>query len=114
MYVIHCGNGQQKVEWLGDTACHRYDPDYLWDVGTVQDIRLKNGVQIDMKHIVCEELQDDVHVYVQLLGKYLKRVKEHVTDQAIAVFQRILWHKRLQIPMQTKEIEENDHSNTCM
>ena len=44
MYVIHCGNGQQKVEWLGDTACHRYDPDYLWDVGTVQDIRLKNGV----------------------------------------------------------------------
>ena len=69
MYVIHCGSGQQKIDWLGDTVCHRHDPHNLWDVGTLQDIRLQNGVMVNLKGIICEELQDDVHVYVQLLGK---------------------------------------------
>ena len=66
MFVIHCGNGQQRIEWLGDTACHRYDAKYLWDVGPVQDIRLQNGVTVNLRGTICEELQDDVHVFVQL------------------------------------------------
>ena len=69
MFVVNCGNGQQRIEWLGDTVCHRYDPHYLWDVGPVQDIKLKNGVMVNLKGIICEELQDDVHVYIQLIGK---------------------------------------------
>ena len=67
MIVINCGPGTQKIEWLGDTACHRYDPNYLWDVGTVSDIKLQGGVLLNMKGIICEDLTDDVHVYVQLL-----------------------------------------------
>ena len=66
MFVIHCGNGQQPISWLGDTSCHRYDPDYLWDVSTVRDIRLESGVQVNASGIICEELQDDMHVYVRL------------------------------------------------
>ena len=77
MITVQCGNGQQKIEWLGDTACHRFDSNYLWDVGTVQDIRLSNGVMVNMKGTVSEELQDDVHIYVQLLGKCSKIVKTH-------------------------------------
>ena len=69
MFVIHCGSGQQKIEWLGDTACHRYDCNFLWDVSTVADIRLQNGVNLNLKGIIAEELQDDVYVYIQLLGK---------------------------------------------
>ena len=69
MFVVQCGSGQQKIEWLGDTASHRYDSNYLWDVGTVSDIRLQNGVQVNLRGIIAEELQDDVHVYIQLLGK---------------------------------------------
>ena len=69
MFVVNCGSGQQKIEWLGDTACHRYDTNYLWDIGTIMDIRLSNGVLVNLKGLIAEELQDDVHVYVQLLGK---------------------------------------------
>ena len=58
------------IGWLGDTACHRYDSNYLWDVGTIQDIRLQNGVHVNLKGVISDELQDDVHVYVQLLGKF--------------------------------------------
>ena len=71
MFVVHCGTGQQRIEWLGDTACHRYDSNYLWDVGTLQDIRLMNGVHVNLKGMISDELQDDVHVYVQLLGKLI-------------------------------------------
>ena len=70
MFVIHCGDGNQPIEWLGNTACHRYDSHYLWDAGHVEFLRLQNGVHINMRGIINEELQDDVHVFVRLLGKY--------------------------------------------
>ena len=71
MFVVHCGQGEQKVRWLADTAVHRYDPDYCWDVASVADIRVRGGAQLNLARTVSEALKPDEHVIVQLLGKWV-------------------------------------------
>ena len=69
MYVVHCGPGTQKIKWLADVAIHRYDPYYALDTGLMEEMRFENGVKLNVDGVIAEELTDDVHVYVVLLGK---------------------------------------------
>ena len=69
MYVVHCGPGSQKIRWLGDVAIHRHDQSCAMETGLMAEIRFENGVQLNVEGMISEELTDDVHLYVILLGK---------------------------------------------
>ena len=69
MYAIECGAGDQKISWLGDVAINRLDPDYGYGTGGVHEICMENGVKLDIKRHICDDLQDDVHVHIKLAGK---------------------------------------------
>ena len=64
MYNIHCGDGQQKIRWLAEVACHRYDPDYLFELGPVADVKLTEGKLLNLDDTIESSLQDNVHLYV--------------------------------------------------
>ena len=66
MFTVHCGDGTQKIKWLAEAACHRMDPDYLFELGPVSDVRLKEGKYLNMDDTIATTLQDNVHLYVQL------------------------------------------------
>lgn len=70
MFTINCGVGSQKIRWLADVAIHRADSDYAFSTGTVHEMRMENGVLLNMKGNIAEELQDDVHVWVQLMDDW--------------------------------------------
>ena len=71
MYAIECGAGDQKIGWLGDVAINRLDPDYGFGTGCVHEICMENGVKLtDLRRQICDDLQDDVHVYIKLAGKH--------------------------------------------
>lgn len=64
MFTVHCGEGGQKIKWLAEVACHRYDPDYLFELGPVADVKLKEGKLLNMDDTVAASLQDGVHLFV--------------------------------------------------
>ena len=57
-------------------AIHRLDPDYAFGTGLVHEIRMENGVLVNVKGTISEELQDDVHLFIQLQGKWPKNVEK--------------------------------------
>lgn len=40
------------------------------DTGLAAELRFENGVQLNIEGMISEELTDDLHVYVQLAGKF--------------------------------------------
>ena len=70
MFTVHCGTGNQKLRWLSDVALHRYDPECCLDTGLMAEMRFENGVQLSPDGMIADELTDDVHVYLVLLGRY--------------------------------------------
>ena len=71
MFVIHCGVGNQKVQWLAETAINRFDPNYCFEVGALGNppIRVQNGFTVDKTGTIADVLQDNIHVHVVLAGK---------------------------------------------
>ena len=69
MYPISCGFGTQKIRWLADTAIHRYDDHNGFATGNVHEIRMESGAILNLQRTIADDLTDDVHVYVQLMGK---------------------------------------------
>jgi hypothetical protein len=49
-------------------AIHRFDPFCGIETGLMAEMRFENGVQLNIEGMISEELTDDVHVYVVLLG----------------------------------------------
>ena len=70
MFTVHCGTGNQKLRWLSDVALHRYDPECCLDTGLMAEMRFENGVQLSPEGMIADELTDDVHIYLVLLGRY--------------------------------------------
>lgn len=70
MYPVNCGVGSQKIRWLADVAIHRFDPEYAFGTGVVHELRMENGVLLNMRGTISDELQDDVHVFVQLFDDW--------------------------------------------
>lgn len=68
MVVIHCGQGSQKIRWLGTVAIHRLDPDFGMETGLPKEIRFKSGVLPNQDAQIVDELTDDCHVMVVLEG----------------------------------------------
>ena len=66
MFTVHCGDGHQKIRWLAEVACHRYDPDYLFELGPIADVKLKEGKLLNLDDSIEAALQDNVHLYVLL------------------------------------------------
>ena len=66
MYVVHCGDATQKIQWLADTAVHRYDPNCAFETGLVAEIKLNKGVTCNRNGLIKEDLRDDDHVFVIL------------------------------------------------
>jgi hypothetical protein len=66
MFTIHCGDGNQKIRWLAEAACHKCDPDYLFELGPIADVKLKEGKLLNLDDVIDHTLQENVHIYVQL------------------------------------------------
>jgi hypothetical protein len=67
MYTIHCGEGSQKIRWLAEVACHRYDPNYLFELGPIADVKLKEGKLLNLDDTISATIPDGTHLYVQLM-----------------------------------------------
>mmetsp|Transcript_21689 Transcript_21689/g.25171 ORF Transcript_21689/g.25171 Transcript_21689/m.25171 type:complete len:116 (-) Transcript_21689:190-537(-) len=66
MFNINCGEGAQRIRWLGDVAIFRYDHFYGSLTGTPKGIRFENGTTLNMDDIINENLKEDQHVWVIL------------------------------------------------
>ncbi|KAL4463525.1 hypothetical protein ABPG72_014928 [Tetrahymena utriculariae] len=66
MFTINCGEGAQKIRWLGDVAVFRYEHFYGNLSGTPKGVRFESGDLLPMDGIISDHLQDDSHVWVIL------------------------------------------------
>lgn len=69
---IQCGYGTQQVAWIGHIAIARYyETDGMsyshrqgWvDFGIPSKI-LKNGIELQLRDVICEVLENRAHVYI--------------------------------------------------
>ena len=65
-FTINCGDGLQKLKWLGDVAIFRFDQFYSTNTGTTKGIRYENGTMLNMNEIIKDVLTDQSHVWVVL------------------------------------------------
>ena len=73
-FTIQCGDGLQKVKWLGDVAIFRHSHFYQPINSTTKGIKFENGEMLDLNAIISSTLADGTHVWVLLKGYiYLKR-----------------------------------------
>ncbi|KAG5512271.1 hypothetical protein JKF63_07793 [Porcisia hertigi] len=63
---LQCGDGTQRVIWLGHAAMIHYDASFCKRFGPPVSIRKEGGVQCDLEARVCDVLEDDQHVFVTL------------------------------------------------
>lgn len=66
MFPIFCGSATQKVRWLSDVALHRYEHFFGVDPGLAKGMRYENGTLIDMDNIICDKLENEIHIWVIL------------------------------------------------
>lgn len=67
-FQINCGDGLQKVKWLGDVAIFRHSHFYTQINSTTKGIKLENGEMIDLNAIISSSLAENTHVWVVLKG----------------------------------------------
>ncbi|EGR28310.1 hypothetical protein IMG5_178900 [Ichthyophthirius multifiliis] len=72
MFTINCGDGAQKIRWLGDVAVFRYEHFYGNLSGTPKGVRFESGDLLPMDGIISDHLQSDSHVWVILKGNVLQ------------------------------------------
>lgn len=61
--VVPCGEGTQKVRWLGTVGIARYDPPAGTELGAPRVVRGDAG-PLDLNATVHDVLQDGAHVWV--------------------------------------------------
>ena len=54
------------MRWLADVALHRFEHFFGVDAGMAKGVRYESGAQIDMDKIICDELEEDIHVWIIL------------------------------------------------
>ncbi|KAF4649419.1 hypothetical protein FOL47_002100, partial [Perkinsus chesapeaki] len=70
-FVIRCGAGEQHVRWLANVGIARYCPVYSKRgssvrLGTPSGVRFENGRYLDMTGKICEQLENDDEIWVEL------------------------------------------------
>ena len=65
---VQCGDGSQRIKWLGSVGVARYDPMGIDVLGLPSVVRAAGGASLDMNAIVCELLKDGDHVWIMLDG----------------------------------------------
>ena len=61
-FNIQCGDGGQRISWLGNVGISRYDRKNGMEVGIPMDIRLENGTRLNMDDLICSRLSTDAEV----------------------------------------------------
>ena len=61
-FNIQCGDGGQRISWLGNVGISRYDRKNGMEVGVPMDIRLENGTRLNMDDLICSRLSTDAEV----------------------------------------------------
>ena len=67
---VECGEGTQKVSWLGSVGVARYDSNFGVSLGKPLGIRQEGGTIHSPSALICSELKDDQHVFVVLKGDF--------------------------------------------
>ena len=88
-FLIPCGEGNQKIRWLGDVAILRYEHFHeaingiLINIisrniclGTPKGMRFEDGSFLDMNMRINEYLKIDMHVWFILKGIFNFSIKE--------------------------------------
>eukprot|EP00742_Colponemidia_sp_Colp-10_P007856 GILJ01008472.1.p1 GENE.GILJ01008472.1~~GILJ01008472.1.p1 ORF type:complete len:114 (+),score=8.89 GILJ01008472.1:61-402(+) len=65
-FLVHCGDGGQKLRWLANVGVARYDKTLGMELGLPRGIRFEDGTRLDMADVVNAKLQEDDHVWVLL------------------------------------------------
>ncbi|CAD8138001.1 unnamed protein product (macronuclear) [Paramecium tetraurelia] len=85
-FAINCGDGLQKVKWLGDVAIFRHSHFYSQINSTTKGIKLENGEMVDLNAIISSTLAENTHVWVVL--------KEDLEAMGMDTKQQQQQHKR--------------------
>jgi hypothetical protein len=67
--VVPCGEGSQRVKWLGHVGIARYEPPAGTELGVPRTIKTDGG-PLDLNAIVKDVLQDGAHVWVTTSGEH--------------------------------------------
>ncbi|KRX07013.1 hypothetical protein PPERSA_07176 [Pseudocohnilembus persalinus] len=67
-FVINCGEGNQKIRWLGDVAVFRYEQFFEPVNGCPKGVKFETGDLLPMDGIINQVLDDEMHVWVILKG----------------------------------------------
>mmetsp|Transcript_43303 Transcript_43303/g.70269 ORF Transcript_43303/g.70269 Transcript_43303/m.70269 type:complete len:81 (+) Transcript_43303:61-303(+) len=66
--LVQCGDGAQKIKWLGNVGIARYDSKNGQELGPPDGIMLEDGTKLDLNETISGGLPDDTHVWVVLRG----------------------------------------------
>lgn len=80
-FAINCGDGLQKVKWLGDVAIFRHTHFYSPITSTTKGIKLENGELVDLNSVISQALPNNTHVWVVLKGS-LRSIVEDIEAMA--------------------------------
>lgn len=75
-FEVECGQGRQRVQWLGDVAVHRYEHFFGVNTGVCRALRLEDGSPIDVHGIINNTLEEEMHVWVVLKDDIIAELKD--------------------------------------
>jgi len=62
--LVQCGEGNQKLKWLGHVGIARYDSNI--ELGIPISINREDGTVLDMNENINKILKDDQHIIVKV------------------------------------------------
>ena len=75
-FEVECGQGRQRVQWLGDVAVHRYEHFFGVNTGVCRALRFEDGSPIDVHGIISDKLPEETHVWVVLKDDIIAELKD--------------------------------------
>eukprot|EP00274_Cyanoptyche_gloeocystis_P007138 CAMPEP_0196665834 /NCGR_PEP_ID=MMETSP1086-20130531/62728_1 /TAXON_ID=77921 /ORGANISM="Cyanoptyche gloeocystis , Strain SAG4.97" /LENGTH=73 /DNA_ID=CAMNT_0042002789 /DNA_START=87 /DNA_END=305 /DNA_ORIENTATION=+ len=61
--LVQCGDGTQRIRWLGNVGIARYDSHNGLELGIPKGVALEDGTLMDMNQQINTRLADDQHVW---------------------------------------------------
>jgi hypothetical protein len=68
--VVHCGEGNQRIQWLSHVGIARYDSNFGLELGVPKGIQNDDGKLYDSNAIIKHHITDNQHVWVLIQGVY--------------------------------------------
>ena len=67
---MHCGEGEQRIQWLAHVGVARYDTNFGLELGVPRGVQSDDGKVFDPNAIIKDHIADNQHVWVLIKGLF--------------------------------------------